>query len=35
MARLFTVAISEANGNQTDEQMWLLNNISQRLEILE
>ena len=31
MARLFTVAISEANGNQTEKQIWLLNNISQRI----
>lgn len=31
MARLFTVAISEANNNPTRKQIWLLNNISQRI----
>ena len=31
MARLFTVAISEARSNQTEKQIWLLNNISQRI----
>lgn len=31
MARLFTVAISEANNNATDHQIWLLNRISQRI----
>ena len=31
MARLFTVAISEANYNNTKEQIWLLNNICSRI----
>jgi hypothetical protein len=34
IARLFTVAISEANYNNTDQQIWLLNNISSRINSL-
>ena len=34
MARLFTVAISEANSNPTKEQIWMLNNISSRISSL-
>ncbi len=34
MARLFTVAISEANYNNTKEQIWLLNNVCSRIKAL-
>ena len=34
MARLFTVAISEANSNPMKEQIWMLNNISSRISSL-
>jgi coenzyme F420-reducing hydrogenase gamma subunit len=34
MARLFTVAISEANYNKTEEQIWLLNNVCSRIKSL-
>ena len=34
MARLFTVAISEANYNNTEAQIWALNHICSRMEFL-
>ena len=34
MARLFTVAISEANYNNTEQQIWALNHICSRMEFL-
>ena len=34
MARLFTVAISEANSERTEHQIWLLNNICSRINSL-
>ena len=34
MARLFTVAISEANYNNTEDQIWLLNNVCSRIKSL-
>jgi len=34
MARLFIVAISEANYNKTEDQIWLLNNVCSRIKSL-
>ena len=34
MARLFIAAISEAKSNPTEEQIWMLNNISSRISSL-